>query len=321
MDRSIGDLFREHGEQYIKTYKPPLHVIKLIRAIRICKTPALGGKKITCRDCGKSKLVYFSCGHSQCPLCQYNKRQAWKEKLDDKLLKVPYCHTVFTIDHRLNPICKAYPKIMYNIIMRASWQCIKTLTAKEENLGALPGMVAVLHTFGSDMKFHLHVHALITFGGIDNNGNWVWPKRKKQLAGYRDICKNFREIFLKMLCKEIRNANIIPTIDIGELLEEVSQKRWNVRNGYPTANLDVIQNYLARYINRVAVSKSRFEYLKEQQKIKLTFNDYRNQKKEKRLPKLSSLWNLSPPCIKCYYMCFLLIFRNLDIMDYMLRLL
>ncbi len=278
MDKSIGDLFRDYGERYIKIYNPNHQAIKLIRSIRICKTPALGGKMISCLDCGAKKVIYKSCGNSQCPLCQYNKRQAWKEKLCSKLFMVPYTHTVFTIPHELNRLCKSNRKEMYNILMRASFKCIKDLCAKEENLGALPGMVSVLHTFGSDMKYHLHVHSLITFGGVDKNGEWKWPKRKKQLASYRDICRTFKETFLKMLVREIYLGNVVPDADVENLLKEVDGKRWNVRNGYPTIDLGVLENYLARYINRIAISKSRFEYLAEQEKVHLIHKEYKNQK-------------------------------------------
>lgn len=284
LDKSIGDLFRDYGEEYIKIYKPNLQAIKLIRSIRICKTPALGGKMIRCLNCGENKVIYKSCDNSQCPLCQFNKRQSWNEKLCIKLLKVPYTHTVFTIPHELNGLSKAYRKEMNNILMRASYKCIKDLCAKEENLGALPGMISVLHTFGSDMKYHLHIHALITFGGVDKNGLWKWPKRRKKLASYREISRTFRKTFLKMLVNEIYKGNIVPDANVGDLLDLVQRKRWNVKNGYPTMELSILENYLARYINRIAVSKSRFEYLREQQKVHLIYKEYRSQKKGQAAP-------------------------------------
>jgi len=173
---------------------------------------------------------------------------------------------------------------MYNIIMRASWQCIKELSANPENLGALPGMVSVLHTFGSDMNYHLHVHSLITFGGVDKMGKWHWPKRKNKLAGYRDICKTFREVFLKMLDKQLSQGNLIPPIDIEEIMQSVSNKRWNVRHPHPTIDLAVIENYLSRYINRIAITKSRFSYLAEEKKVQITYKEYTNQQEDEPAP-------------------------------------
>ena len=168
--------------------------------------------------------------------------------------------------------------------MRASYKCIKDLCAKEENLGALPGMVSVLHTFGSDMKYHLHTHCLITFGGVDKGGKWKWPKRAKKLAGYRAICRTFREVFLKMLRKEIKKGTLTTKLDIEELITSVENKRWNVRNGYPTINLKILENYLARYINRIAISKGRFEYLAKQEQVNIIYKEYRKQKKDEAAP-------------------------------------
>ena len=173
---------------------------------------------------------------------------------------------------------------MYNIIMRSAWKCIKDLTAKQENLGALPGMVSVLHTFGSDMKYHLHVHSLITFGGVDKTGQWKWPKRKKKIAGYRDICRTFRDTFLKMLQKEINKGTLNLQKDIYDVIQQIEQKRWNVRNGYPTIEVNILERYLARYINRIAISKARFEYLSKQQKVNITYKQYSKQKQNEAAP-------------------------------------
>ena len=283
MDASIGDLFRSHAEDYIRIYKPPINHIKLIRAIRVCRTPALGGRKVICKSCGVTKYIYHSCGHSQCPLCQNIKRNLWQDKLSEKFLNVPYTHTVFTIAHELNTLAKLNKGIIYNITIRAAWQTIKTLTADPNNLGALPGMVTVLHTFGSDMKYHIHVHALITFVGVDDSGNWHWPKHKKKLAPYKKISNTYRDIFLEMVRAEIDKNNLKLLPDTEEVLNLVKNKRWNVRNAYPTSDTQILERYLARYINRIAISKSRLNYIAKTQKndsyVNIVYKDYRNKPK------------------------------------------
>ena len=288
MDRSIGDLFRAYGEDYIRTYKPPLNHIKLIRAIRVCRTPALGGKRIVCKGCGDTKHIFLSCGQTQCPLCQNRKRTLWQQKLSDKFLNVPYVHTVFTIPHELNPLARNNKKTIYNITMRAAWQTIKNLCATPKYVGGLPGMVSVLHTFGSDMKYHIHVHTLITFGGIDKQGQWVWPKNKKRLAPYRKICKEYRKTFIKLLRKDIAKGLLKKVGDMESLIEVIEKKRWNVRNEYPTADTEILEGYLARYINRIAISKSRLEFVKTAQNINdevnITYKDYRRQVKGEAAP-------------------------------------
>ena len=107
----IGQLFRDYGEEYIRIYNPTLPQIKLIRAIRVCRTPALGGKVIICKDCGHKHYIYKSCGHSQCMLCQSIKREQWIDKLKASLLAVPYVHVVFTLPHQLNGLARNKQKI------------------------------------------------------------------------------------------------------------------------------------------------------------------------------------------------------------------
>ena len=243
----------------------------------------MGGHKYLCPACGSEIYIYHSCGHSQCPLCQSIKREQWQDTLGNRLLAVPYTHTVFTIPHQLNTIAKKHPRDIYNLLHRSAWQTVRKLCADPTNLGALPGMISVLHTFGSDMKYHLHVHSLITFGGTHKH-RWVWPKRKKKIAPYRQMCNTFRTVFIKGLDQLIKKK-IIKVSNYASLRMEVMGRRWNVRNSYPTAQTGLIENYLARYINRVAISRSRLRYLEEQRRVQIVYNDYRNQIKDQPAPK------------------------------------
>jgi hypothetical protein len=169
--------------------------------------------------------------------------------------------------------------------MRSAWQTIRKLSQDECNLGALPGMISVLHTFGSDLKYHIHVHTLITFGGLTKSGEWWWPRRKKKLASYRAMCSAFRSNFLKGLTKLEQKGKIEINPFFHVVIEEVSQKRWVVNNQYPTADTSLIENYLSRYINRVAISKNRFKYLADQQKVGILYNNYRAQEANQAAPK------------------------------------
>jgi len=201
------------------------------------------------------------------------------------MLQVPYVHTTFTLPHELNGITKKNPSIIYGLLMRSGWATIRQLCKDESNLGAMPGMISVLHTFGSDLKYHVHVHTLITFGGLTKLGAWRWPKRKKKLASYREMCSVFRVIFLRELSKLEKKGKIILDHYYQGIKEEISQKRWVVNNQYPTADTSVIENYLSRYINRVAISKNRFKYLADQQKVEIIYNNYRAQAVNQAAPK------------------------------------
>lgn len=281
----LGNLMRDYGEEYINTYKPYIQQIKLIRSMRICKTPALGGRVLVCNGCGKHNYIYHSCGHSHCPICQAIKREQWVDKLRAELYAVPYVHSVFTLPHQLNGLARKNQYEIYGLVMRVAWMTIKKLSLDKKNLGALPGMVGVLHTFGSDMKYHVHVHCLVTFGGLDNDGVWQFPKRKHKIAKYRKICGTYRELFLQELEKLYLKGKINYHIGFDELKKQVENIRWVVHNTRPTIDTKILENYLAKYINRVAISNNRLEYVRDLQQVNIIYNDYKNQKSGCPAPK------------------------------------
>lgn len=245
----------------------------------------MGGRVIICKKCQNRHYIYHSCGHSHCPICQSIKREQWVDKLNAELYKVPYVHTIFTLPHQLNRLAHQNESKVYSLLMKSAWKTIKRLSEDPKNLGALPGMISVLHTFGSDMKYHIHVHALVTFGGIDQQGNWQYPKRKKKLAPYRRMCTIFREIFLRGLLKLYHQKQLKYTRDFEELYNDISDIRWVVHNTQPTIDTTILERYLARYINRTSISNSRLQYAKDQQKVKIIYNDYQNQEKGQAAPK------------------------------------
>lgn len=162
--------------------------------------------------------------------------------------------------------------------MRSAWLTIKSLCAKDENLGALPGMVSVLHTWGSDLKYHIHVHTLVTFGGLDSELKWCFPKRRNKLAGFRALCRTFKETFLEQLSEEYSNGKINYHLNYAKVEALVKDVRWVVNHQRPTANTFTIENYLAKYICRSAVTSQRLQYDPKENIVKLLYNDYRNQK-------------------------------------------
>ena len=276
---------REYGEKYIKAYRPSLQQIKLIRAIRLCKSPALGGKVIVCKHCDYRHYIYYSCGHSHCPICQSIKRVQWIDKLQKELYKVPYIHTTFTLPHQLNGVARMNQSKIYSLLMQASWKTIKELSKSDSNIGGLPGMIGVLHTFGSDMKYHIHVHCLITFGGLTNKGQWHYPKHKYKIARYRQLSSTYRNIFLKRLKKMFDKGEINYHLNYESITKGLTNKRWVVHSTRPTMDTKVLEEYLGKYIYRIAISNSRLSYLKEEQKVSIIYNDYKKQQAGHPAPK------------------------------------
>ncbi len=280
----IGEIFRAYGETYINTYKPPLQHIKLIRAMRLCKTPAMGGQLFICRQCGHHHYVYFGCGRGLCAICQSVKREQWLIKMQDKLLKVPYVHLITTLPHQLNSLARAYPKLIYNLMFSTTAKTVKHFADNPKYLGAKTGMISILHTFGSDMKYHIHVHSLLTFGGIKDN-QWVYPKDSKKLCKHKDFRDAIRDFFLKVLDGNIEQGTVKISPQQSALIEEVRTKAWSYKVTRPTMSTENIELYLARYINRIAITNSRVKYIKELQKVQILYNDYKNQKQDQPAPK------------------------------------
>ncbi len=253
--------------------------------MRICKTPALGGRVIICSQCQSRHYIYLSCGHSHCPLCQSIKREQWIDKLKAELYQLPYVHMIFTLPHELNGLIRNNQSVLYNLLMRSAWKTVKILAKAPSNVGALPGMVSVLHSFGSDMKYHVHCHCLVTFGGLDLNGKWQYPKRKNKIARYRSINSTYKHCFLKGVKQLYNKGKIKYHMSFDQIEKMVINKKWVVHNTSPTIDTSILENYLARYINRVAISKSRVSYLQKHHKVRISYNDYANQKNGMPAPK------------------------------------
>ncbi len=252
----------------------------------------MGGMVISCKSCKNKSFIYKSCGNSQCPKCQSIKRMQWQDKLASKMLKCPYQHIIFTIPHELNYIAKGYPKLVYGVLFKAAWKTIEKLAKDDANIGGTPGMTAVLHTFGSDLKHHIHLHTLVTFGGVSKEGKWLWPKRKNKIASYRKIRSEFKNIFLKELDDQLQKEDAEYYTKVKVQIEATKAVSWCVHNTPPTAHTKVIEEYLGRYVCRVGVSNNKLQYDEVNQQVRLEYNDYKNQKQNEAAPK--AIKNMDP---------------------------
>ena len=203
------------------------------------------------------------------------------------MLCVPYCHITFTLPHDLNGLARSHPRAIYNLLFSSAWQSIKQLCAAVENVGGKPGMTAVLHTWGSDLKYHVHVHCLVTFGGLQMKPQleWKWPKLKKKLARYRKMCGLYRAIFLKGLKRLMAKGTVVYHRPFAHIEAEMKKKRWVVHNTLPTADTKVIEEYLGRYICRIGITNKRLHYDPNGKNVRIEYNDYKRQQTGKAAPK------------------------------------
>ncbi len=242
---------------------------------------------MTCKGCGDIRYQYHSCGNNQCPQCQGVKRKQWADRLSVRMLRVPYVHTTFTLPHELNGLARGNPSKIYSLLLSSAWKTIEKLCKDEKNVGAQPGMTAVLHTWGSDLKYHIHAHCLVTFGGLhfDPRAEWKWPKLKDKLARYREMCSTYREVFLAGLKKLIKKGEVVYHRTYESIEKEMEKIRWVVHNTHPTAETHVIEEYLSRYICRIGITNSRLSYDSKGKNVEIKYNDYNRQEKGQAAPK------------------------------------
>jgi hypothetical protein len=181
--------------------------------------------------------------------------------------------------HELNGLTKSNKKVMYKLLFDSVWATIQETYTDKANVGGKAGMVAVLHTWGSDIKYHVHIHCLLTFGGLDKDNVWVSPKRKKTIGSFYKISKTYKRIFLANLKLAYKKGAISFRNDYNYYEELLKEKRWVINQQPPQVDTKILEEYLSRYICRSAISPSRLKYVKDEKKVEISFKDYRNQQK------------------------------------------
>jgi hypothetical protein len=282
--QQFGKLFREYGEPFIAFCRPSFQAIKVIRSIRLCRTPALGGTLITCTSCDNYHFIFKSCGNRYCPLCQNIKKEIWLDKMVDLTLPVGYFHTVFTLPSQLRALTKQNQKVCYNILFRSAWQALSELC--EEELGIKPGMISMLHTWGQNLSYHPHVHTIIPNGGIDiETGKWRKIDRKLYLIAPSHLRERFKTIFIKKLREAFDNDELKwngerydeeNVKELNKTFNEVKEITWVVWNGAPAKGVEQIYEYLGRYVHRIAMADSRILEISNN-KVTFSYKDYRKE--------------------------------------------
>ena len=298
MKWTFGQILQKYGSTYIQQYAVSAAHLKVIDAIRNCRTSGLGGHAWVCTSCGGVHVHFNSCGNRHCPQCQAFEKEKWVEKRKQELLPVPYLHLVFTIPHELNPLVLSNERLMYNLLFKATWQTINKVAKDKRWLGAQTGMIAVLHTWGSNLSLHPHLHLIIPSGGLNKERTkWIGTKKKAFLAPNKKVLSPiFKAIFLKLLTKAFETdqleffgqAKLYEDItQLRQLFAVLQRKKWNVYAKKPFGGPAQILNYLSRYTHRVAISNHRIVGLKNNQ---LTFSvkDYKR-KNDKGLPIIKNL--------------------------------
>ena len=236
-------------DEYISVHVPNFTVLKTLRHIVSCRTPALGAAVYGC-VCGEQSFVFHSCRDRHCPVCQNINNARWAEKQMASSLPVKYFHIVFTLPDIINQFVFSHPKQAFGTLFDAASSALLTLCADRQNLGTMPGFTAVLHTWGQTMQFHPHLHVLITAGGISDDGHRFLDKSNSgYLLPVKALSKLFRGIFIESLDKKVS----LPP----DLQSSLCQREFFCYLKDSIGCADNVVKYLSRYAHRVCISSSR----------------------------------------------------------------
>jgi len=239
----------------------------------------LGGHIFTCKHCGCVKSTYNSCANRHCPNCGSYKREKWALMRKSEALPVKYFHVVFTIPQQFNALCMQAPGLLYDIIFKCAWLTIKQFSKDHKYLGAKPGMVAVLHSWGQNISLHPHLHCLVPGGGMTQQGNWR-PLQKSE-GKFLFPVKALSIVFKAKFCSKISamlKQGIVKAPE-GETnpfrwINNIYRQNWVVFAKKPLPKGEQVVDYIARYTHKVAISNSRIKGIKDG-KVVFSWLDYR----------------------------------------------
>ncbi|MGV6876782.1 IS91 family transposase [Pseudochelatococcus sp. B33] len=264
----VADIFRAAGPSYRATHAGHLSLtqLKVMSAIEHCRTAALGGHIEACEDCGQWRIAYNSCRNRHCPKCQGAAARAWLAERAVDLLPVGYFHVVFTLPAEVADIAFHNKALVYDLLFKAASETMLTIAADPKHLGARIGITAVLHTWGSAMTYHPHIHMIVPGGGIALDGSRWMASRSAFLLPVRVLGKLFRRLFLTRLVALHDAGQLAFFGSTGCLAERqaflhhlapVRKKRWVVYAKAPFSGPEAVLAYLSRYTHRIAISNGR----------------------------------------------------------------
>ena len=264
----VADILRGAGPAYRAAHagRLSLQQLKVMSAIEHCRTAALGGHVEACADCGHQRIAYNSCRNRHCPKCQGAAARTWLAEREADLLPVGYFHVVFTLPAEIADVAFQNKAAVYDLLFQAASETMLRIATDPKHLGARIGITAVLHTWGSALTHHPHVHMVVPGGGIALDGQRWIASRPAFLLPVRVLGKLFRGVFLSRLLALYDAGRLVFFGGLAPLAERraflrhvapVRKKRWAVYAKPPFAGPEAVLAYLSRYTHRVAISNRR----------------------------------------------------------------
>ena len=281
----IADIFRAHGPAWrqANVSHVSLPQLKVMSAIEACRTEALGGHVAGCTKCGHHHIAYNSCKNRHCPKCQGPAARDWMEARAEDLLPEEYYHVVFTLPAEIAQIAYWNKRAVYGLLFKASAETVTTIAADPKRMGARVGMTSVLHTWGSALTHHPHIHMIVPGGGLSPDGaSWV-ACRPGFFLHVRVLSRLFRRLFLEGLMDLHRTGRLAFFGDLERLaqadaftdwLAPFRKSEWVVYAKPPFGGPEAVLAYLSRYTHRVAISNARL-ISADAQAVAFRWKDYR----------------------------------------------
>jgi hypothetical protein len=281
----VADIFRDHGAAWRQANAGhvSLDQLKVMTAIERCRTAALGGHVERCEDCSYTAIAYNSCRNRHCPKCQGAAAREWLAEREAELLPVPYFHVVFTLPARIAAIAYQNKAVVYDLLFKASSEAVLTIAADPEHLGGRIGITAVLHTWGSTMTHHPHVHMIVPGGGIALDGKRWLSCQPRFLLPVPVLTALFQGRMLAKLLAAHRagkltffgpHAHLAERKAFAAYLAPLRRITWYVYAKPPFGGPKAVLAYLSRYTHRVAIANSRL-IARDQQGVTFRYKDYR----------------------------------------------
>ena len=267
----IGQIIRDHGEKFLSAHNVVTPVRKAFGHIAICRTSALGGHVEVCPECGEIKVSYNSCRDRHCPKCQNKEREQWITFRREEIIPTKYFHVVFTVPDCLHAIAMSNQAAFYDCMFKAAWATIHDFAGDK---GLRTGMTAILHTWGSNLFYHPHIHCIVPGGGMDKLGVWHHLngcEKSDFLFPVHGMSDKFRGRFMALLTRRLKEDGFVMA---NYIRKQCFDKDWVVYSRPPAKGVNQVLEYIARYAYRVAITNSRILDVTDNS-ISYDYKDYR----------------------------------------------
>jgi hypothetical protein len=287
----VADIFHDHGPAWRHAHAGHISLdqLKVMSAIERCRSAALGGHVLCCEDCAQIQIAYNSCRNRHCPKCQGSAARRWLQARQADLLPVDYYHVVFTLPAPISDIAYHNKAVIYALLFQAAAETLLTIAADPKRLGARLGITAVLHTWGSALTHHPHLHCIVPGGGLSLDGQrWVACK-----SGFFLPVRVLSRLFRRLLLEKLSAAhhadrlqffgayqNLADTQAFADYLAPLRTIDWVVYAKQPFAGPEAVLAYLSRYTHRVAISNSRLIAC-DQRGVTFKWKDYRAKRRDR----------------------------------------